>query len=835
MNEGLGEERLTAHWAVLGKHPGQTMGYEVLRSSLPDDRASTYLWKASATGAPGGRDPEGELPWRVFLGGTDTHPEPVCACVETTWDGSTDGTGAPSYAWRLTLLEWAEAGRAALTWSGIDRALLSDPPALPGDAVPMTVAVPGTPPAELAEVIDQLGFDWAAGVAALLLGNRQVAITPSPGKALPDVTDRVRVLDAVCSLLPYECRAWLSAATWTGPSQHDLRLFFASAARTGQVTSVLGGSPPGEPRDETARAYLHGLRRLRAKTGDTTEIVAYLLTAAVEPAAAPRPGAALRTLREADLMDVVVEEIRSGGGQFGDVRRVLERYPAASLNEHRLGALTLFLVRCAHGGNAVAGSLLGEHWSERTPSLLVREVLGAGTPTLSFERAKQYLGVVHNTVEACRPGSFDELFSTLVEAPEATHEWTGTLIYMADNEWGRHTDGADRLLVSESAVGKTWLKCLLDHEDRSLAPLHRLVQRARDDMAADVTPGWLRFAAVLLGESLDLATATDAAEFAGALEGGGRITLEIARAQRRPEVLALMWPRLWRVARTERGLGEAVEQLVPVGEPQTSGIVAADADLFCAAVRGGATAGMPRLERLTAEEALHDYVSVLIRRIESDGELRRVAVEALLGGELSGNTWWAIEELSRALPDSLLRQLCEELHRRLTGRGRPLNDLDVPEYLMEELEKRYDLGWLRPVRDFRKAAQDQGRAPYQELARIVLEAHEQGRLPAPLLDAIAAWTLEVGADGLERVAWHMDGLVAGFPGLELYAALARGDRHGELRDQLMNHSEIQKARHEWILTELQGRQDSWPPPPGTATERRGVLKKISRHLPGGSR
>ncbi|WP_406333533.1 hypothetical protein [Streptomyces sp. NBC_00203] len=832
MNEGLGEERLTAHWAVLGKYPGQTMGYEVLRSSLPDDRASTYLWKASATGAPGDRDPEGGLPWRVFLGGTDTHPEPVCASVETTWDGSTDGTGAPSYTWRLTLLEWAEAGRAALTWSGIDRALLSDPPALPGDAVPMAVAVPHTPSAELAEVVDQLGFDWAAGVAALLLDYRQVAITPSPGKALPDVTDRVRVLDAVCSLLPYGCRAWLSAATWTGPSQHDLRLFFASAARTGQVTAVLGGSPPGEPRDEAARAYLHGLRRLRAKTGDTTEIVAYLLTDA-EPATAPRPVAALRTLREADLMDVVVEEIQSGGGEFVDVRRVLERYPAESLNEHRLGALTFFLVRSAYDGNAAAGSLLGEHWTGRTLSLLVREVLAAGTPAKSFARAKRYLGVVHATVEADRPGSFDELFNALVEAPEPTHEWTGALIYMADNEWGGNTDSADRLLVRESAVGKTWLGCLLDHEDRSLAPLHRLVRRARDDMAADVTPGWLRFAAVLLGESLDLATATDAAEFAGAVEGGGRITLEIARAQRRPEVLALMWPRLWRVARTERGLREAVEQLVPVGEPQTSGIVAADADLFCAAVRGGATAGMPRLERLTAEEALHDYVSVLIRRIESDGELRRVAVEALLGGELSGNTWWAIEELSRALPDSLLPQLCEELHRRLTGRGRPLNDLEVPEYLMEELAKRYDLGWLRPVHDFRKAAQD--RAPYQELARIVLKAHGHGPLPAPLLDAIAAWTLEVGADDLERVAWHMDGRVAGFPGLELYAAVARGDRHGELRDQLMNHSEIQKARHEWILTELRGRQDSPDAAPGTAPERRGVLKKISRHLPGGSR
>ncbi|MGW7365476.1 hypothetical protein ACWGI8_19045 [Streptomyces sp. NPDC054841] len=832
MNESLGEERLTAHWAVLGKHPGQTMGYEVLRSSLPDDRASTYLWKASATGAPGGREPGGELPWRVFLGSTDTHPEPVCASVETTWDGATDGTGAPSYTWRLILLEWAEAARAALTWSGIDRALLSDPPALPGDAVPMTVAVPQTPASELALMVDQLGFEWTAGVAALLLGNRQVAITPRPGKRLPDVSDRVRVLDAVCSLLPYECRAWLSAATWTGQSQHDLRLFFASAARTGQITAVLGGSPPEEPREDAARAYLQGLRRLRAKTGDTTVIVEHLLTAA-EPVTAPRPGAALRVLREADLMDTVVEEIRSGGGDVKDVGRLLERYPAASLNEHRLGALTFFLVRSAHEGNVVAGSLLAEHWTERARSLLVREVLAAGTPATSFERAERYLGVVHNAVEAYRPGSFDELFNTLAEAPEPTHEWTGTLIYMAENEWGRSTDRADRLLVSEPVIGRTWLGYLLKHQDRRLAALHRLVHRTRDDTVADVIPGWLRFAAVLLGDSQVPATSTDAADFAEAVEGGWRTTLEIARTERRPEVLGLMWPRLWRVARTERGLREAVERLVPVEEPRTNGGVAADADLFCAAVRGGATPGMPRLERLTGEGEPADYASVLFRRIQSDGELRRLAVGALLGGEPSRRTWWVIEELSRELPHSFLPQLCDELHGRLTGRGRPLNDLQVPEYLMAELAKRYDLGWLRPVHAFRKAAQD--RASYGELARIILEAHGQGRPPAQLLDAITTWTLREGPHALEQVTLYMDGLAAGRQGLELYAAVARGDRDGELRDLLMKYSEDQKARHDWILTELQRRQDPSQPAPGTGTERRGVLRKMGRLLPGGSR
>ncbi|MFI5548727.1 hypothetical protein [Streptomyces sp. NPDC051738] len=837
MKEGLGEDRLTAHWAVLGKHPGRSMGYEVLRSSLPDDRASSYLWKAAATGAPDGGDPDGTLPWRVFLGSTDAHPGPVCACVETTWNRSTDGTGAPSYTWRLTLLAWAEASRATATWSGIDSALLSDPPALPGDGAPMTVAVPRTSAAELAGVIDQLGFEWAAGVAALLLADRQVAIIPKPGEGLPDVSRRVRVLDAVCALLPYQCRAWLSAATWTGRSQHDLRLFFASGPRTGQVTAVLGGGPPQEPGTATAQTYLHGLRRLRAKTDDTTVIVEHLLTS-TEPVTGPRPEAALRALRDADLLDTVVEEIQSGGGKVADVRRVLERYPDASLSEHHLRELTLYLVDHAHDGDGAAGSLLGKYWTERNRDLLIRKALAAGTPATSFERAKRYLGVIHNAVEAHHPGGFDALFNALVEAPEPTPEWTGSLIYMAENEWGLGTDRADHRLVREPAVGRAWLACLLEHQDRSLAPLRRLVQRARDDLVTDTTPGWLRFAAVLLGDSQVLATAPDATDFAGAGEGGWLTTLEIARMERRPEVLGLMSPGLWSAVRTERGLRDAVQRLVPVDEPQLHGGVAADADLFCAAPRTGVMRGMPRLERL-AEEESGNYADVLCRRIRRDGEPRRLAINALLSGKSSPRTWWVIEQLTHALPDdTFLDQLFEKLYGRLTERARPISDLDVPESLMRELAKRKDMEWLVPVHAFRKTVRDgaqrQDEALYRELARIVLEARANGGVPGQLLDEIATWTLKQGPFGLDRATLHMNGMVAGRPGLALYPALARGHRdgNGELVDLLLEYHEEQRDRHEQITKVLQHCRETSDPAPGTGPEDRwGFFKKKRRPPP----
>ncbi|MEL5956492.1 hypothetical protein AADR41_17275 [Streptomyces sp. CLV115] len=829
MNRSLGEEQLTAHRAVLGKYPGRTMGYKVLRSSLPGNRADTYLWRAAATGAPEGNDPDGALPWRVFLGASDTHPAPVCACVDTMWDGTADGTGAPSYTWRLTLFDWPDVSRSALTWSGIDRALPAEPPAPPDDDAPTEVGVPNTSADELAAVVDDLGFAWASGVAALLLDDRQVAITPGPGRPLPDVTDRVRALDAICSLLPYACRSWLSAATWIGEAQHDLRLFFAPTARAGQCAAVFGGAPPQEPRGSAARGYLKGLRALRAKTDDTRPLVRHLL-AATEPAtSAPGPGGVLKALREADLLDTVVEEVRSGEGDLTEVARVLDRHPAASLDDRQLTVLTGYLVHGAHGRQARAGALLAEQWSDRLRSLLVGEVLAAGDPARSFERAERYLGLVHNVVELRRPGTFDELFHALVEAQEPTGGWAGSLIYMAEDQWGRSTERADRILFREPAVGKTWLRYLLKNKRRDLKPLERLVRRARTELAADITPGWLRFAAVLLGDPPDGTTATDAADFAEAFEEGWRTTLEIARLRRRPEVLGPMWPRLWRIARNERGLGEAVARLVPV-EERARGAVAADADLFCAATRTG-TPGMPRLERLADDSELRAYIAALINRLGSDGELRRLAVDALLAGTPGQRGWRVIEQLGIVLPENFLQPVCEVLHRRLTGHGRPLNDLDVPAYLMEQVSQRYDMAWLRPVHEFRRAVNDH--ASYERLARLLLAAGAPLRLPVQLLDTVAGWTVARGPYGLEQVTRFMDELAADLPGLRLYRALVRDDRYAGLRVLLTEHSRQQRARHDRIVAELgHGPDAPMAAEPAAEGERRGVLGKMGRIVPG---
>ncbi|MEW1790728.1 hypothetical protein AB0391_29240, partial [Streptomyces albidoflavus] len=334
----------------------------------------------------------------------------------------------------------------------------------------------------------------------------------------------------------------------------------------------------------------------------------------------------------------------------------------------------------------------------------------------------------------------------------------------------------------------------------------------------------------LLGGEAEATTARDAADFAEVSDQGWRTTLDIAREQRRPEALRAMWPGLWRAARSDRTLGEAVARLVPA-DGRHDGSVAADADLFCAATGTGGP-GMPRLAQLSEKGQLPAYVAALINRCASDGELRRLAVDALLAGPPGPRGWQVTEQLAAAVPGAFLGLVCDTVHDRLTGRGRPLADLDVPPYLMRHVAARYDLGWLRPVGEFRRAAESG--APYEELARLLLEAGVPVRLPAQLLDAVAGWTVTEGPGGLEQVARAMDAAAPGSPGLRLYGALTRDDRHPGLRERLTEHSRHQRAWHEAVLAELWHRRPGPPPAavPAAEGERPGLFRKMGRVVPG---
>ncbi|MFC8665710.1 hypothetical protein [Streptomyces sp. NPDC057199] len=813
MNAGPGAGRLTADWAVLGKYPGQVMGYEVLDGSLPTDRAATYLW-GSTTGSPDSREPAAVLPWRVFLGSVGTDPTPVCATVETTWDGSRDGTGSPSYAWRLFLLDWSQAGTARLTWSALDAALPRDDQPLSGAAVPLSVA--RSTGEQLARLVDELGFEWAARTAALLLDNRQVAIVPPPGAMLPDVDERVLILDAVCALLPYGCRSWLSAATWTGRADHEVRLVFAAAPRSGQVEVRLGTGSPPEPQSDTARSYLTELLRLRAKPRPTAELVDHLL-GWTEVIPLRSPGEALRVLRRADLLDSVIEAIRHGQGDLNDVEQLLTQYAMDSLGEHRLAVLVPYLARCASQGAAdgLAQTLLRRYWSRSVPNVLAEDVLVLGSTGEAIERARSHLELARN-LETELPGVFDELLTVLVTAPHQSHEWTGTLVYMVERTMGRTPESVDALLIRDREAGLAWLRIWLAHRGRDLASLVRLVDRAAG-LTAGGSTGWLRFAAVLTGRpGAERATERDAAEFMAAHEEAWESALDVVVDQNRSAAVALLWPRLRQIAQVPEEQGAArllsrLERLVPPADADLQPETAAAADLLCAlcATDGaGSPRGMTRFRRLTDSGTRDTYVAALSHLLNGDATAKTVVTETLLGEVPDADCWQALTLLMRQLP-TMERLVCDRLDPRIADDHVLWLQLDLPGRIVTNLSSRAHLRWLRPVQELRGAVCTP--QSMERLARAIAAGSPGGVISSQLLAALEQFIHDEGPEVAYSLAAQLH-FAAPDLDLALYGALHRGDRGRRTVRLLDEFHEMEAYRHVRLRAALHGRTHSGEPP-----------------------
>ncbi|WP_326768348.1 hypothetical protein OG978_30995 [Streptomyces sp. NBC_01591] len=815
VSDSSGAKGPAAEWAVLGKHPGRSMGYEVLAGSLPAGRAQRYLWSAT-TGTPDARDPASGLPWRVFLSGADRETGSVCAVVDTSWDGSKDGTGAPSYTWRLLLLEWDAASRAGVTWTALDRAVSRDGSVSDPEAAAVTAV--RTPAADLAGTVDRLGFEWAAGMAALLLDGRQLVITPPPGGTVPDVAERVRMLDAVCSLLPYGCRAWLSGATWTGKAEHGLRLVFAASARTGQQEVPLRTGRPPAPQGEAARTYLAELLRVRAKRESTTEVVAHLLAAT---AAVPlhESAVAVRVLQELDLLDSVLNDIRRGRGRVDDVQRLLDLQAVGSLDEQRLGVVVTFLAGCARrpdGGAARA--VLTRHWTPLVPELLAADVVARAASKETLTLARGYLDLLRG-LEVPHPGSFERLFTVLAATEGYDPAWVGSLAYMVENEFGHISEAVDRTLVDSREAGLAWLRVLLQDRVRDLRPLSRLVALT-ESVRVESRPGWLRFAGVLTGHFGPAEVfPADAAEFAAGHEDAWRIALETARQHGRPAVVGLLWDVLRQVVGSgrQREVLPLLDALVPPGAPDLPPDAAADADLLrvLAGLNGADSRlalSMPRLRRLTTDRAgLDAYATTIVRRTEGDPELKDRVVEALLGDEPDpGNSWAVLSRWIRQRPsteatvrDGLALRLNSADYSRWIG-------LDLPQDLVDGLAYRSDLGWLRPVRRLRVAAE--GRAELSEIGRIIADACPDRRFPGRLLDEIASLMGDFGPWFAFNLTTELDRRLHGL-GFAVYEALGSSTRHREVRDQLVRFSADEESRHRRILGALRATGHSYDRPP----------------------
>ncbi|WP_406289075.1 hypothetical protein [Streptomyces sp. NBC_00209] len=813
MSEGPGAVPLPADWAVLGKRPGRIMGYEVLDGSLPRDRAQRYLWSAT-TGTPDGRDPAGGLPWRVFLSTADGEDRPVCAVVDTTWDGSKDGTDTPSYTWRLLLTEWQPAARAGVTWTSLDRAAARTG-ALPGaEAV---LHAERTPAAELADTIDRLGFEWAAGMAALLLDGRHLVITAPRGATLPGIDERVRVLDAVCALLPYGCRTWLSGATWAGKTEHALRLVFAGSARSGQLETPLATGRPPAPGGDTARRYLAELLRVRAKRESTADVVAHLL-AATAPVPLRAGAGAVRLLGELDLLDSVLDAVRQGRGQAEDVGRLLALHALEALDEQRRLELVRFLADSAgHADGGTAAAVLTRHWTPQVPDLLAAAVLAPPASQETYGKAVEYLGLLRGLEGAANSGAFGRLFTTLATAPGHDPVWVGQLVYLVEKNFGYSTDAVDRVLTGVPAAGRAWVRGLFGNRPCEPAPLDRLLALATEPGNGPV-PGWLRFAGALTGHRAAAgATEADATAFVGDNEEAWRIALETARDHGQPGVIGPLWPVLRGVLRSGRQaeLLALLDELARPGAPGLPPGPAADADLLWLIGRAAdpgfrPAAALPRLRGITdGAPALDRYTDTLVARTDGDPALRDEVIAALLGDRPDLAHGWPVLTRWMKQRPSITTTVGEGLARRLMAPDYAhWLDLDLPTDLVNELEYK-GLGWHRAVQRLRLAVN--ARAELDELARIIISGCPQPTVTGRLLDEIAALVSDYGSAFGYTLTTELDRQRPAM-GLAVYQALGRDARYGELCARLVRHSNREEVRHRRIIGALSAPAQTAPPP-----------------------
>ncbi|MFF4353624.1 hypothetical protein [Streptomyces sp. NPDC001530] len=830
MSTDSGERRLFAQWAVLGKRPGEVMGYEVLAGSLPRERAASYLL-GSVTANPEGEHPGAPdaLPWRVFLSAVEGEPSTVSARVETRWDGIRDGTGRPSYSSYLTLLDWVTVSRTGLTWTALDRAVeaadwtvvdatgsgAGSRPELPLDARRTTVL-------ELAETVDELGFDWSSGVAALLLDGRQVVITLPYGAEPPDVNRRVLILDAVCALLPYGCRVWLSAATWAGHrAEHKLGLVFALRARPSQWEVVLGGPVPREPAGATASTYLHELRRLRLKKGGTAELVSHLLCAA-QPLAFSEGDLAVRRLREIDLMDAVLAEIAEGRGDPARVRYVLQRQSAGQ-DDAKIRQLFLFLAHCSAQRRvpedaAEARSALLTLWHPQLSDCLAADLSSEPPSKESFGRALEWLRLAQEA-EASTPGACGDLLRSVVgaEQPSAGRNWSvwrAQLISAAQQEFGAGAEAADAVLADSREVGLEWLSHTVDNNTLDLRVVDRLARR--EVQGGGQFAAWPRFLGALVGVLPPSgARPEDARQFAELGDRAWKIAMEIADRFRQVSVLELLWRKLLDVATAvgtdadddRRLLSDWLKRLVPSG-PGLEPEVAATADLLQVA-----QGSMPRLPELRIDR--ERYVATLAQRLDSPaalGDLDRKVVRALLGppDRPPGESAWEALVALTARRQSLRMTVLDAVAERLSGYETGL-DLDLPQEWVGELGRRPGLDWLPAQLELRAVV---GSSPSaEELSRALVRATRSGPLQARALREVAPWLRDrdpASVDGLARCLDHES--PGRRLGMQLYAAVFADGFGNGLRERMRRFGETETARWAQIRS-LPGAGSGAPPPP----------------------
>ncbi|MGW3953474.1 hypothetical protein ACWEKM_21750 [Streptomyces sp. NPDC004752] len=792
MSEPPAGASVHAAWSLQGKAPGQ-VAYDVQAGSVEPRIAQKYFWAASTDTPRADRAHADALPWVAFLGGTESG-RPVTGLVETIWSGGRDATGRISYSARLLLLDWQPTSDAGLTWSSLYNAALDTewPTTDPGDGHPPHIVLDAAPTtvAKLARYIEHdIGFEWAARSATLLLEGRHVAITLSPEHAGLNAVTRVAVLDGICALLPYGSRTWLSAATWAGHgADHELRLTFALRPRGSQCHAVLAGPPPQEPGTSQGRAYLAELLRLRQKKG-IEAVLSHLLShrAPLTPHDAEQ---ALQHLRDLDLQAMVMGDIDRGTSQLRNVARLLSRSPLESLIEPEAAQIARHLAcRTLPGARfeaerEQARSLLLEHWSPRVGEALADELNSWPAESQTPQRVRGILDLAAAAEPRDRRAHIVVLTGYLDGGgaggtPDGLRSRSTLLQAMQQDLDANSAAAVHAVLVRRPELALAWLDVNAERGTLDDQLVRELLRRP-GAVSEPNAPHWLRGVALIHRELPAAPRDVESLEaFAAVSATAWRTGLHLACHARNPDVLAWLEPELYDVAAGQSGTDEdrgfllrRIDILVP-RQPGLAGEHAAWADLIQLPLLGW---DLPRSRLLAdGDKAAAEYARVLrrlLRRLGLPGQGQEAVASALVGSRLDQVPYPVLWELTHPQDDpvaggleNLEGPLLSRIAELLTQAGDWITH-GMPAQWEHRLRGRPDLQWLAYTSEIRRLVATRTAAP-EQLGDAIVRASPNSRYarraqtieyPFAVLEAIKPWLQDHAGRGdtVHRLAGHLN-------------------------------------------------------------------------------
>jgi hypothetical protein len=285
MADGMHAQLLQAEWAWISKEPGSGDDYRVMAASPGPIGVRNLVW-TNVVGVPSGAlspDAPGAPPWWTF-GAHSAGEDPVVS-VSLQYPAEADnldGAGRETWPRFFCACRFGEMASCAASYQTLSAAIVRStenfaeldseyPQPIPLEVRPQRLDGKDG----LVAAVHEFGVTRLAVIAAALVDSQRVAVTGAAELTWPA---RVRLLDAIMALLPYGCRAAVTASTSVDRKiTHEIPLVITDFPDESQVVVGLRSRPPALPRG-TGLEYLQKLLD-RGKDSGWDEVLRHLWNA----------------------------------------------------------------------------------------------------------------------------------------------------------------------------------------------------------------------------------------------------------------------------------------------------------------------------------------------------------------------------------------------------------------------------------------------------------------------------------------------------------------------------------------------------------------------------